>query len=241
MKDKKKRWLPVLLAVLALAGGYACRSGLTADPGISRMEQAQGAAVPGLGDVPTFDGSSPGITINGNKPEFPKSEYTKRSFESYSPLDSLGRCGPAYANIGRDTMPTEKRGEIGMVKPSGWHTVKYGCVDGRYLYNRCHLIGYQLTGENANERNLITGTRYLNVDGMLPYEDEVADYVRETGHHVLYRVTPVYEGDNLVADGVVMEAASVEDSAVRIHVYLYNEQPGIVIDHATGESRLESR
>lgn len=124
-----------------------------------------------------------------------------------------------------------------MIKPSGWHTVKYGCVDGKYLYNRCHLIGFQLAGENANEKNLITGTRYLNVDGMLPYENQVAEYVKDTGHHVLYRVTPVYKGDNLVADGVVLEAASVEDAAIRIHVYLYNEQPGVIINHATGESR----
>ena len=137
-------------------------------------------------------------------------------FETYSPLDSLGRCGVAYANVGLDTMPTEERGSIGQVKPSGWQTVKYDCVDGKYLYNRCHLIGFQLTGENANEENLITGTRYLNVDGMLPFENLVADYVKETENHVLYRVTPIFEGDNLVASGVQMEAMSVELSLIHI-------------------------
>ena len=137
-------------------------------------------------------------------------------------------------------MPTEDRGSIGQVKPSGWQTVKYDCVDGKYLYNRCHLIGYQLTGENANEENLITGTRYLNVDGMLPFEDEVADYVQETGNHVLYRVTPIFQGDELVARGVQMEALSVEDEGqgVSFNVYVYNVQPGVVIDYATGESQL---
>ena len=146
----------------------------------------------------------------------------------------------AISNIGKDLMPTKKRGSIGQVKPSGWHTVKYDFVDGKYLYNRCHLIGYQLTAENANEKNLITGTRYMNVEGMLPFENMVADYIKETGNHVLYRVTPIYTGDNLVADGVEMEAKSVEDDGdgVSYHVFVYNEQPGVVIDHATGESHL---
>lgn len=178
--------------------------------------------------------------INGNKPDFDDSEITTEIFETYSPLDSLGRCGVAYANICIDIMPTEERGEIGMIKPSGWHTVKYDCVDGKYLYNRCHLIGYQLAGENANELNLITGTRYLNVQGMLPFEDQVANYVEKTDNHVLYRVTPVFQGNNLVADGVEMEAFSVEDhgEGVQFHVFVYNIQPGVGIDYATGESWL---
>lgn len=152
----------------------------------------------------------------------------------------MGRCGVAFANICIDIMPTEERGEIGMIKPSGWHTVKYDVVDGKYLYNRCHLIGYQLAGENANPKNLITGTRYLNVEGMLPFENEVADYVKESNNHVLYRVTPIFESDNLVASGVQMEAYSVEDNGEGIcfNVFCYNVQPGIVIDYATGESYL---
>ena len=192
-----------------------------------------------LEEVPAYSGE-PYVVLNGNVPDFPEADRTANSFESYSPLDELGRCGTAYANVGEDLMPTEERGSIGQVQPSGWHTMRYDCVDGQYLYNRCHLIGYQLTGENANEENLITGTRYLNVEGMLPFEDQVAEYVEETGCHVLYRVTPVYQGDNLLASGVVMEAESVEDdgAGVRFCVYVYNVQPGVEIDYATGESWL---
>ena len=166
---------------------------------------------------------------------------TTSSYEVYSPLDGLGRCGAASACVGVDLMPTEERESIGQVKPSGWQTVKYDCVDGKYLYNRCHLIGFQLTGENANKQNLITGTRYMNVDGMLPFENMVADYVKETGNHVLYRVTPIYDGDALVAGGVQMEALSVEDkgTGISFNVYVYNVQPGVEIDYATGESWLE--
>ena len=158
------------------------------------------------------------------------------SFEAYSSLDPLGRCGTAFACLGKDLMPTEDRGSIGQVKPSGWQTAKYDIVDGKYLYNRCHLIGFQLSGENANERNLITGTRYLNVEGMLPFENMVADYVKETGNHVLYRITPIFEGDNLVASGVQMEGMSVEDrgESIQFNVYCYNVQPGVSIDYATG-------
>lgn len=179
-------------------------------------------------------------TINNNIPNFSEDEYTTISFENYSELDDLGRCGVAYACIGTDVMPTEERGEIGQIKPTGWHTVKYDIVDGKYLYNRCHLIGYQLAGENANERNLITGTRYLNIEGMLDFENEVADYVEETENHVLYRVTPVFKGSNLVASGVQIEAYSVEDNGagIQFNVYCYNVQPGIEIDYATGESCL---
>lgn len=193
-----------------------------------------------LEDLPEYSGE-PYVVLNENVPDFPQEDETTNSFERYSPLDDLGRCGTAYANIGTDLMPTEERGSIGQVKPSGWQTVKYDCVDGKYLYNRCHLIGYQLSGENANEENLITGTRYLNVEGMLPFEDQVADYVQETNNHVLYRVTPIFEGDNLLASGVVMEAKSVEDdgTGVCFCVYVYNVQPGVVIDYATGASWLE--
>lgn len=180
--------------------------------------------------------------INGNVPEFTKEEYTTNSFERYSELDSLGRCGTAYACVGRDIMPTQERGSIGSVKPSGWHTVKYDNVDGKYLYNRCHLIAYMLSAENANERNLITGTRYMNVDGMLPFEDEVADYVTSTGNHVLYRVTPIFKGDELVCRGVQMEAYSVEDNGdgVQYNVFCYNIQPGITIDYKTGDSTADN-
>ena len=195
-----------------------------------------------LDDIPAFSGDAY-IALNNNKPAFSKKERTTKVFERYSSLDSLGRCGVAYANICKKLMPDEQRKAIGPVKPSGWHTVKYNCVDGKYLYNRCHLIGFQLAGENANEKNLITGTRYLNVDGMLPFENEVADYVKETNHHVLYRVTPHFEGDDLVAKGVQMEAYSVEDKGkgVSFNVFVYNSQPGVTIDYATGASHLAKK
>lgn len=188
-----------------------------------------------LSQVPAYSGE-PYVVVNNNIPFFKDSDLTTEAFEKYSDLDSLGRCGAAYANVCQEIMPTEKRGAIGMVKPTGWQTVKYDWVDGKYLYNRCHLIGYQLSGENANEKNLITGTRYLNVDGMLPFENLVADYVHETDHHVLYRVTPVFENSNLVASGVLMEAQSIEDDDVLFCVYCYNVQPKVTIDYATGES-----
>lgn len=185
----------------------------------------------------------PYIEVNENRPFFKEEEITKKEFEHYSKLDKLGRCGIAYACIGRGIMPTKKRGSIGSVKPTGWQTVKYKHVDGKYLYNRCHLIGYQLTGENANERNLITGTRYLNVEGMLPFENLIADYVKETGNHVLYRVTPVFVGKNLLAHGVLMEGYSVEDEGdgVSFCVFAYNVQPRVEIDYATGKSRLKGK
>lgn len=189
-----------------------------------------------ISDIPNYTNQKY-VEINNNVPYFEESDMTTQSFERYSELDELGRCGVAYANIGIDMMPTEKRGSIGMIKPSGWHTVKYQNVDGKYLYNRCHLIAYQLSGENANENNLITGTRYMNVEGMLPFEEKVGDYVRETNHHVLYRVTPIFEGNNLVAKGVLMEAKSVEDDEISFNVFVYNIQPGIEIDYATGDSQ----
>lgn len=192
-------------------------------------------------DVPAYSGE-PYTAVNNNEPYFTSDNLTTEAFENYSELDALGRCGVAYVNVCLETMPTEKRGSISEVKPTGWHSVKYDNVDGKSLYNRCHLIGYQLTAENANQQNLITGTRYLNVDGMLPFENMVADYVKETDNHVLYRVTPIFTGDNLVADGVLMEGYSVEDEGdgICFCVYAYNVQPGITIDYATGDSWLSS-
>lgn len=182
---------------------------------------------------PVWNGQ-PYAVLNNNIPEF---DDVPTTLEHYDDLDSLGRCGTCYALLGKETMPTEPRGKIGMVKPSGWHTVKYDNIDGRYLYNRCHLIGYQLSGENANEKNLITGTRYLNVEGMLPFENEVADYIR-TGRHVLYRVTPIFVGNDLVATGVKMEAKSIEDDEIQFNVFCFNVQPGIKINYTTGESEV---
>lgn len=232
-----KRFFSYLLCFLLLINlGITGCSNLT----IQHDVQIQsGSCADNADEVSEFLGS-PYEIINGNVPEFDEEDYTTEPFEKYSKLDSLGRCGTAFANVCKEIMPTEKRGEIGMIKPSGWHTVKYDIVDGMYLYNRCHLIGYQLSGENANEENLITGTRYMNTQGMLPFEDMVDDYVDATDNHVLYRVTPVYEGNNLVADGVQMEGWSVEDNGAGIcfNVFVYNVQPGVDIDYATGESSL---
>lgn len=193
-----------------------------------------------LDAIPAYDGKAY-VAVNNNEPFFTDSDMTTTAFENYSDLDSLGRCGVAYANICKDIMPTEERGKIGMIKPSGWHTVKYDVIKDRYLYNRCHLIGYQLAGENANPKNLITGTRYLNVEGMLPFENLVADYVNNTGNHVLYRVTPMFSGSNLVAIGVLIEAKSVEDNGggILFNVYCYNVQPGVGINYENGDSWLD--
>ena len=217
----KKILLPVILAVNLIFSGCNLAKADSAD----------------LAAIPEYTGSAYTV-LNDNIPDFPEEDFTEESFETYSDLDSLGRCGVAYANIGEDLMPTTKRGSIGQIKPSGWHTVKYDSVDGKYLYNRCHLIGYQLTAENANEKNLITGTRYLNTEGMLPFEYMVADYIKETGNHVLYRVTPLFDGNNLVATGVQMEAESVEDKGdgILYNVFCYNIQPGITIDYKSGDS-----
>ena len=222
-----RRVLPPLLVCCLAVGAYLSQP-------LSSPDAPQAAEE----TLPAYSGS-PWTEVGGSQPDFDTSQLDGSSFETYSPLDALGRCGTAYANVCRELMPTEERGAIGMVKPSGWHTVKYDCVDGKYLYNRCHLIGYQLTGENAEERNLITGTRYLNIQGMLPFEDLVADYVRDTGNHVLYRVTPIYDGADLVAGGVRMEGWSVEDNGAGVcfDVYCYNVQPGVVIDYADGSSR----
>lgn len=192
-----------------------------------------------LANIPDYSGE-PYVVLNGNKPEFSSDDLTTNSYENYSELDELGRCDVAQACIGKDLMPTEERESISHIKPSGWQSTKYEHVDGKYLYNRCHLIGFQLTGENANERNLITGTRYMNTEGMLPFENMVADYIKETNNHVLYRITPIFEEDCLVANGVQMEAMSVEDEGegISFHVYVYNVQPGVDIRYSTGKSSL---
>lgn len=231
----KKRITTIILAMLiALTSIFSAGCGDVASTG----EDINAQLYQILEEAPA-DSQETYAVINDNVPQFDKADMEKGAFEIYSDLDSLGRCGTAYAKICRELMPTEKRGSIGQVKPSGWHTVRYDdLISDKYLYNRCHLIGFQLAGENANEKNLITGTRYMNVDGMLPFEDQVADYVKETGNSVLYRVTPIFEGDDLVARGVQMEAYSVEDEGkgVCFNVFVYNLQPGITIDYATGES-----
>lgn len=211
-----------------------CSCGVNGAP-VSKEEQ-----ISSVSDIPEFNDKAY-IAINDNEPEFDEDDLVTESYELYSELDYLGRCGVAVACIGIDIMPTEDRGAIGQVKPSGWQTVKYDIVDGKYLYNRCHLIGFQLTGENANTRNLITGTRYLNIEGMLPFENMIADYVKETENHVIFRVTPIFKGNNLVASGVQMEAMSVEDKGEGIcfNVYAYNNQPGIEINYLDGGSTLK--
>lgn len=193
-----------------------------------------------ISSIPKYSGN-PYVAVNDNVPFFTEADLTTEPFERFSNLDSLGRCGVAYANVCQALMPTGERGSIGMIKPSGWHSVRYENVDGLYLYNRCHLLGFQLTGENANERNLITGTRYMNINGMLPFENMVADYVKETNNHALYRVTPIFEGDNLLASGVLMEGYSVEDNGESIcfNVFCYNVQPGIKINYANGDNEAE--
>ena len=231
---RKQQWTPGKIALVILI----CAAGLALRLLEERLYEDPSAAI--LEAVPAY-GGSPYAEFNGNIPGFTEEDLTLEAFELYSGLDGLGRCGTAYANICRELMPRSKREDIGRVRPSGWQSVQYDGVDGGSLYNRCHLIGFQLAGENANEKNLITGTRYMNVEGMLPFENMVADYVKETGNHVLYRVTPVFAGRELVARGVLMEALSVEDGGegVCFSVYAYNVQPGIAIDYATGDSWLE--
>ena len=194
-----------------------------------------------LSEIPEYS-NSPYVILNNNIPEFTESDITNVSFESYSNLDNLGRCGLAFANLGIETMPKEDRESISHIKSSGWQSKKYDTeiVSGGYLYNRSHLIGFQLSSENDNIKNLITGTRYFNVEGMLPFENDVADYIKETNNHVLYRITPIYEGNNLVVNGVQMEAKSIEDNGkgILFNVFVYNIQPGISIDYSTGNSSL---
>lgn len=228
MKHIKWLWLILLLSIMV-----GCSNTSDINQETSRLV----TETISLENIPDYTGS-PYVMINDNLPEFDEAEITTSSYEFFSELDSLGRCGVVMACIGQDIMPTEDRGSIGFIKPSGWKTKKYDFVDGKYLYNRCHLIGFQLTGENDNENNLITGTRYLNVEGMLPFENLVADYVKETNNHVMYRVTPIYENNNLVANGVQMEGYSVEDqgAGVSFNVFCYNVQPGVKIDYANGNS-----
>lgn len=223
----------IILAVFCVLALTSCSSVHdTMLPDSENISQYDSAA-----EVPEYDGE-PYVEINGNEPDFTEEELTTEVYEEYSDLDELGRCGEAEACVGEELMPTKDRESISSVKPTGWQNEKYDSVDGGYLYNRCHLIGYQLSGENANEENLITGTRYMNTEGMLPFEDMVAEYVHETENHVMYRVTPVFEGDDLVASGVQMEAESVEDDGegISFNVYVYNVQPDITIDYATGDN-----
>ncbi len=233
-----KNQIAVLAIICALALLFGCSTAGSNAASTAPSASAASSAINPLSPE-AYSGEAYCI-INGNAPTFTENEIVEESFEHYSELDFLGRCGVATACIGVDIMPTEDRGTIGQVKPAGWHLAKYDIVDGKYLYNRCHLIGFQLTGENANEKNLITGTRYLNVTGMLPFENDVADYVKSTKNHVMYRVKPVYDGDNLLCDGVQIEAMSVEDGGkgLSFNVFCYNVQPGIVIDYLTGESHL---
>lgn len=237
-----------LLLAVGTAAYNSITSGNVADstPGTTQVSSTavSTVTVPSSGStsfdysvVPEYSGE-PYVVINDNTPYFTADDLVTDSYEFYSDLDDLGRCGVTYACIGQDLMPTEKRGDISSVRPSGWVQHKYDNVDGKMLYNRCHLIGFQLAGENANPKNLVTGTRYMNVDGMLPFENMVADYVKETDNHVMYRVTPIFLDDDLVCRGVLMEAESVEDTGegVEYNVFVYNNQPGIEIDYATGEN-----
>ena len=235
-------WLIITLTVFACGCSLSSTDAKENTEGISVTSDLTGenetSYVLNLSEIPDYDGI-PYVVINENQPDFSEEELTTESYEYYSGLDTLGRCGVAKAVIGTDLMPTEERGDISDIKPTGWHSVKYDLVDKESLYNRCHLIAYQLTGENANACNLITGTRYMNVEGMLPFENMVGNYIRDTGNHVLYRVTPIFEGDNLLAAGVHMEALSVEDQGASVcyNVFVYNVQPGIELDYTTGESR----
>ena len=240
MKKAIAARLLALALLFTLIPGCSSLSALTSGtPSGSVSQSISSDADFQLSDVPAYSGDAY-VAVHDNVPYFSTEDLSADSFETYGQRDSLGRCTTAWACVGQDLMPTEDRVSIGQVKPTGWHTVKYDCVDGKYLYNRCHLIGYQLTGENANEDNLITGTRYLNTEGMLPFENLTADYIKETGNHVAYRVTPVFEGDNLLASGVLMEGWSVEDdgAGVCFCVYAYNVQPGVELDYATGDSWL---
>lgn len=246
MKSRKKhRFIIWLIAIIVVTAGAISEVDLPSVTALLSNDSSSSSerAVKSINSLALSKYSGdPYVEVNRNKPEFTREDIARLSvpgYEYYTALDDLGRCGYVEACVGEETAPIEERGSIGMIKPSGWRTVKYNCVDGKYLYNRCHLLGYQLTGENANENNLITGTRYLNIEGMLPFENKVADYVEATGNHVAMRVTPIFEDTNLVASGVQMEAESIEDQGDGIHfnIYCYNVQPGISIDYATGASR----
>ena len=238
LKWKNNMRALAMVICLALTMQFASGCGTTESAQSTQENATTIAETFDFAAVPAYDGKAY-VAVNDNVPFFTEEELSSASYETYGELDPLGRCTVCVASVGQNLMPAEERGNIGAVKPTGWHTVKYDF--GKYLYNRCHLIGYQLTGENANEKNLITGTRYLNIEGMLPFENMVADYVKETDQHVMYRVTPVFEGDNLLAAGVLMEGKSVEDNGegVLFCVFAYNVQPGVSIDYATGESSAD--
>jgi len=236
-KKQKTKLISSVLALVLVAAIYIVADML---PDEENPTHIAAVTVHDMGDIPEYSGDAYCI-INGNAPLFSENEFTTDAYESFAELDELGRCGVTMACVGKELMPTADRESISHVYPSGWVNVPYSFVDGEYLYNRCHLIGFQLTGENDNKQNLITGTRYMNTEGMLPFENMVADYVKETGNHVLYRVTPMFEGNELVARGVLMEALSMEDGGEGIcfNVYCYNVQPGVIIDYASGESDID--
>ena len=236
-KKLKKFFVSIIILILILVIDYFYPNFINS---LFNEDLIQKEVSYNLNNIPEYT-DSPYVVINKNIPSFDEKDYTSEKFERYSKLDVLGRCGVAYANVCRETMPPkgDERGDISSVKPTGWKQKKY---NGEYLYNRCHLIGYQLSDEDANKLNLITGTRYFNVEGMLPFENKVAEYLKENkDNHVLYRVTPIYEGTNLLASGVQMEAYSVEDKGkgVCFNVYIYNVEPGIKIDYETGNSSKE--
>lgn len=234
-KSKKKLTGIIIAFVIVASAWFTNESGVIDQFTLQEVQEISSA------DIPEYEGK-PYVKVNGNAPEFTAGDMERLSvprYEYYSTLDSLGRAGVVEACVGEETMPEGERESIGMIKPSGWHTVKYGFVDGKYLYNRCHLLGWQLTRENANECNLITGTRSMNVDGMLPFENEIASYVKETGNHVAVRVTPIYDGNDLVAHGVKMEEQSIEDEILMFNVYIFNVEEGVYIDYSTGESHAE--
>lgn len=235
-KKSKKKLIGIIIAFIIAAGAwFTNESGIINDLSIPQVSEVS------TKDIPQYEGNIY-VEVNGNIPEFSEEDVERLSvpgYEYYSALDSLGRARTVEACVGEETMPTGERSSIGMIKPSGWHTVRYDFVDGKYLYNRCHLLGWQLTGENANESNLITGTRSLNVEGMLQFENDVAEYIKVTGNHVSMRVTPTYEGNNLLASGVKMEAKSVEDEGLEFNVFIFNVEDGVHIDYSTGENYAE--
>lgn len=239
-KKKLNKIVGVILLLLSIFLGRNFIDNTNYEELLASLNGYQTGKSYNLENIPKYEGKSY-IVLNNNEPIFDKKNMSTKSFEKYSELDSLGRCGVAFANVGIETMPTEERESIGSVKPTGWHTTKYDNISGKYLYNRCHLIGFQLTGENANKKNLITCTRYMNTAGMLDFENNVAAYVRQTKNHVLYRVTPIFEGNNLLATGAQMEGLSVEDNGkgIKFNIFVYNVQDGVEINYKTGESKLK--
>lgn len=244
MKKDIEKIIYIILLIILIISSYQKGELLTLVNRIIEIEEIKSKEITtyGLENIPDYSDQEY-IIINNNEPTFTINELKTSSFESYSDLDELGRCGQAIANIGIDIMPTEERGNIGMIKPSGWHTIKYDFINGKYLYNRCHLIGYQLTGENANEKNLITCTKNMNTGIMKKYENKVASYIKKTNNHVLYRVTPFYEEENLLSKGVQIEALSVEDNGegIKFNIFIYNVQEGVTIDYKTGKSYITEK